>query len=859
MIKLSILLTAVLSVFTFSALAANMCEDYKLGEYRKTQWSDSISDGLRGELVNQLAKKDDLFEKISPELEFGLTDGVDLKVRFSRSVKDHLPLPFTGEITEYDFFKYKVNNKINLEFSGKLSGPFLFSEGSMGLDLIHSTDLKPGVEQTPCDVFDKVIDTSTEEGADFVKSVCQYRNKGYFTRYYEGIINFANKGLSWFLNLFADSEKNKLHANKALAPMKLHSKLGIPMDHKVFFEGNSDLAIGDIVEHTSFFNLKPVGIKFDLFSFIEPTYARFKKYFRSLSFKKEYGNKVIVEIQDAVLSGDSIEVFKLRPKIFGVIKLNLGRWNDDEFKEQNLTQRFVVDLNKNDGVEFFKKVLKSAYEQPIGLSKDDILIDFSDYADAVEAYRPLYQNGLNEDNRIFLKLPGVFKYSNRSLHKVSTITDGDESYTKGESFHSESYRQKFNINLGIFKFPKQDKKYECQAVYEVNETRDVKNPRSLNFECNYNNRYADNKVLNQVYQSLMMTVNGDIPENDLNEIYNLSLNGKDKISMFTNLSFGEDQIQKIAQVTEDEAYHEIAKLLFGEGAANIFGTKYTRRWKQLARNINSYKGIEGAKLQRCSFLLEKLEITNGRDTRYDEFAGIVGRKKGIKSIDSYRCIRYFNHAKRIVLKLKAFQEETKSEDRADKILGTFTDLEYSGLIQNLFLRLAGGTGFRDVRYTYIITSPKLERNIVRTTGPKYTANLPVRESHIRELINSDFQPRIKKLNFNINSCLHNTMKVKLDLFYPVSEGADLALKFIIREFSYVKDHSVAEVIVPLSEMNFDGISYTGTFAFPEGYLFDEAYNYYTTLVNSKGEPLSKETKSYVSKIINLEVMKDEND
>ena len=68
--------------------------------------------------------------------------------------------------------------------------------------------------------------------------------------------------------------------------------------------------------------------------------VRYKRIFRTLTFKKALGNKIIAEIEDTVISGADAQVFRIRPKVLYVLKLNFGEWSYDDFDQQSLLQRF---------------------------------------------------------------------------------------------------------------------------------------------------------------------------------------------------------------------------------------------------------------------------------------------------------------------------------------------------------------------------------------------------------------------------------------------------------------------------------------------------------------------------------------
>ena len=139
--KLSVFLTLVLlSSFSTFVFADNVCEEVELGEYQKPNWRESLSDGLKGELVRQIDRRDDLFERLSPEIEYGVNQYIDLELQFNRSVKDNLPKLNSECMTRDDLFSTKVQNRLQLEINANVEGEFLFSEGVAGLHLVHSTN-----------------------------------------------------------------------------------------------------------------------------------------------------------------------------------------------------------------------------------------------------------------------------------------------------------------------------------------------------------------------------------------------------------------------------------------------------------------------------------------------------------------------------------------------------------------------------------------------------------------------------------------------------------------------------------------------------------------------------------------------
>ena len=846
--NLSKLCSVVFVLITTSlSYAQDSCVDKTVGKYKKTIWENSLSDGLRGELVNQIARKENLFQKIRPEIEIG-NDIFDFKLTFTRNVNGHQPFPETGKISETDLFKFKINNSLNLELKGRADSGVVFTEAFGGVELTHSTEHIAGQKTDFCDTLGAIIDSDSTKGKELLKSSCSTRDKSSLSSYYDVVVDYLGSGVSWILNIFAESENNVVHAKAPLEPMKLHSKLGIPMDPKVFYENNADISIGDIIEHTTYYNWKPIGVNLNLFSNSLPSYAKFIRYFRTLTFKKAYGNKVIVEVTDTEVFGTTKDIFKIRPKVLWILKLNLGRWTSEEFKERSLTQRFEVDLNMSNGESFFNELLLSAYGNSLVFGKKPTrLVDHTNYEDAVVAHSPIYRDGYGSDSQIILKLPGTFDFRDRSFLRVSSVKVDAENYSKGELLHRESFRNKFSFDIGIFELKKKDKNYECQMLFDDNESNNKRdsNSSALNIECSYTNRYADNSILNDVYNSLKMTINQNLELAHDNALINLNFSKPTPITMYTNLSLSSKEIMKLKTVNENKVYHEYVKLLFGDDTKNIFHTKYHDLIEDERNYLRSMTLTPSPRLYKCSQFLANAGITDKVIKKFDEFKGIVGRKKGIESVDSSNCYSHYRRAKRIASYLVTLKQDVSKNDKIKKILEAFDDLEYAGMIQNLLVRLTDGVNSDGTRYTYIVTSPKISSSLVKTNGTSYTANLPNDALRLSSELDHEFIPRIESLDFSVNSCLNNKIKIETALFFPIEDNSDLELVLSFREFSVGRDEEVFNINIPFKSMNSTDGKYSAVISVPDEYKTSESHNVYTKVINSQGERVTKEFKTFI--------------
>ncbi len=848
-LKLSKILTSVVIVLVASTASSNQCVETTLGEYQKTLWGDSISDSLRGELVNQLEKKDDLFEDLTPEFEIGLAPKLDLNFKFQRAVKKHLPMPNDLFIASDDYLTYKVQNKLHLEFKSNFEAGIFFADSGAGLNLVHSSDHLPGKESDPCALYQIILDMRDDRAKDIYDGICTTRHKSKFTAYYDVAIKFLSQKTAKLFDSFVDSDKNVKFAEDPLAALRLHSLLGVPIDYRIFLENNADIAIGDVIEHTTFFNIKPLGLKVDLFGFLRPSHSRFRRHFRSLGFKKIEGDKVIVEIEDTQISGDGTEFFKLRPKLFDLIKINLGKWGKEDFKEESLLQRFEIDLKADKGIEFFKKILLAAYTPKLKLHRNSILIDHRDYEGAVSAFSPIYRDGYGSDNLFVIRIPGAIKYENRSYYDINRVHFEGNDYLTGEKLLRRKFRNKLHLDFWIFEIKKKDKNYECRLDLQA---KSIDHNSSMNIECNYYNRYAENRHIEDIRQSLEMTLDGKMDRLDQDILQSLLIEDTEKVSMYSNISFSKKQIDNITSSSEEEIIHEIAKLLFGDGAKNVFSKKYRRNWIDMRRFQFDNLSTADPRYTKCGIALAEFGIIEDYEIPYySKFLGNVGRGRGLHSYDTQYCFNYYRLAKELVRDIRKLADRF-SDDDVEDVLDILDDLEKSGLVQNLLVRLAGGIGRDKVRYNYVVSSPRLAEPVMQTNGVSYNAGLPSVRRSILEDLNDEFFPRIKKISYKMDDCRPGQLKVAVELYYMFDEVDDINFNLEVKTSSYKKEHIVHEEIVNASSMKeIDELNYEYTFDLGKKYDPTLRYNIYLKLLNKDGLHISEESKSFVRRLNTL--------
>ena len=845
--KLSTFLTAIIFVYITASVHALQCRDIKVGEYKKTLWDQSFLDGISGLAINELAKRDDIFEEFAPEIEFDLGSYIEFSFQATRSVRDHLPKPTNDIINSSDILNFKVRNNFQVELKGKVEAGILFSEGIAGIDLTHSTNRVPGKKLSECNFLKLILDDNEKSSALFHEGVCKEREKDKVTQYYETFIDFFSQHISNFMHRFIDSDKHTIFAEDPLSPLKIHALLGVPIDHNIFFENNTDISVGDVIDHTTFYAAKPLGLKFDIFEFIRPTYSRFRRFFRTIGYKKLKGNKVIVEIEDTIISGNDAEVFRISPRLFKLIKINLGKWGLENFTEESLTQKFEIDLNKEKGLKFFKEILKTSYKPNLSLNTESVLINYAPYEEAIKAYSPIFRDASGEDNLLVLKLPGIFDYQRRAYSNITSTEFEGQNYVIGEKLMRERLRSKLAIDLFLFEISRKNWNHECKVNLDKKSDKTDKNS-ALNVECSYYNKYGKSKHLYKIADSLDILLGDQFSDDHHNYLKDVQLSTPQRISMHSNISFPMKELDKISNKSEDEIYHTIAKLLFGQDAQNIFATKNHRQWK--VGNREQFKSTQKfSKLyKKCSLFLHEFGITDKINPLYDAFAGAVGNQKGIDHYKSGRCYSYFRMARDLTKSIIQFKNKETEVDKAETFLKLFTTLDKASLAQRLLIELSDGLSKDRVRFSYAVTAKELDKAILDTNGISHNVGLKKIRASILDEIQDEFNPRIGNISYFINTCSQEKLNVKMTTHYPLSHE-NIHINFLLNTSTIGKEENLLKYKVPLNKTESIGEN-TIEFNVPISLVYDpsENYNISISLMNELDQKISKQTKSFIRKL-----------
>lgn len=181
---------------------------------------------------------------------------------------------------------------------------------------------------------------------------------------------------------------------------------------------------------------------------------------------------------------------------------------------------------------------------------------------------------------------------------------------------------------------------------------------SMNIECNYHNRYAEKKHSEDIVEFLEMIQHENMNQDHKKILENLEFADRERISIYSNISFSKSDIDKIMSSDEDVMYHEVAKLLFGNDADNIFAKKYHRVWHKIKTDSRGRGSLQSTRLYRnCSQVLYTYNITDSKNHQYSEFNGIVRNDKGINAYKTSVCYNYFRRAKKIVTAISSVKDQ----------------------------------------------------------------------------------------------------------------------------------------------------------------------------------------------------------
>lgn len=820
-----------------------MAQDLIIGRYKKTVWNESITDALNGELVKVLYRKDDLFEKLSPEIELELSPFFDLNSRFSRSVREHLPRPVGDKLSPYDFASYKVANEFQIDIEAKANAGPVFTYGQTGTRLVHMSNHVPSLKNDKCDFMHQIIDSTVEEGRSYINAHCS-GSKDEISTFYLKAVHKLSGYLSSFMNLFTDSERNQLYAKDPLSPLKIHSLLGIPLNPDIFKSDNNSIQQGDVVEHVTFYGWRPLGIEFNIFEFLKPNSFIYRRVFRSVRYQKLPNNLVSVEVEDTQISGDSTEIFRLRPKL-GIIKLNFGRFATKNFSQESLIQKFEVDISQETGIDFFKHLVKAMYKPSVKDLEDVIITPPVD--DAISAELPVFRSGNGEETRLQLKFPGVFKYEKRNYKDVEDRISHADFYLKAERLQSEYVNSKLNFSLGPISMSKKKRNQECSINFNINRRETGLNGSTLNFGCKYSNSYTTNEDKDKALESLLIAMNGNVKDEDIDKISNLNLN-REPFTLYSQIFFSQDQIERIFNATEEQVTSEISKMMFGEDAINIFSPKYGDIWRKYRRYRHSTVNKNSKFFRKCSSMLHHYGITDSIQEKYDNFYGLAGHDKGLYPFKKFTCESYYRSAIELTTLITSLQEEGDRVDNANNVLELFDSVKHIGLAQNLLVRLAGGLKSEGVKHTYLVNSPKLDRPIFHSEGKAQKFAVHPSQDLTNELIAQNFH-RVSKITYFVDNDDRSKIKVNLLLQYALEDPSNTAVSLVISDYKYSSGENEREHLVRFDEMNQVGEKeFEFYIPIDDEFNFDTGHNAFLRLIGDKQQAIGRETRTYINSI-----------
>jgi hypothetical protein len=516
-----------------------------------------------------------------------------------------------------------------------------------------------------------------------------------------------------------------------------------------------------------------------------------------------------------------------------------------------LLQRFEVDLSDKEGSgqKFFNKILKSAYAPNVFLSKNSVLIDYSGYEEDVKVDSPIFRDSAGEDDKVILRIPGIFSYENRSFSLEENITVEEKEYLSGERL----LRREFQNDISFWGIPKVDNKFECRLKLFSSSIITLEEDSSMNVECSYYNKYAGTDHVRQTAEFIDMITLNNIDPKDRSILEKTVYETRNKINLYTNLSFSKKEIENILMANEDDIYNSFAKLIFGPQAENIFASKYHKLWLKAKpifdpRRKREQQKRNSSRIRECSSFLNLVGITDNYDEEYSRVDGVAGKNKGINSYVSNRCYNYFKMAKDITESILELQETVLSSGKLNQIIDIFEDLDKVGLYQSVLAALAGGVQEDRVRYTYILTSPYIDQVLASSNGLKYDIENKNLKKSLSAELNADLFTRVKSLRYSYNTCSPDILTSYLKLNYPVEDKAKILGQFTLSRYLGGRDNSVAQDKTLLSQMIYNTYGeYISQIRLDGPLDKNNSHNMYFELLNEQDMRLSREVKIFLKK------------
>lgn len=519
---------------------------------------------------------------------------------------------------------------------------------------------------------------------------------------------------------FADTERAAVYWDKYAEPIMLFPKSGLPLRLRVFMGDSNLLAVGDRLTFTTFVAVSPLVLGVDYYG-AKLGYRYYWRFLRETTVEKLPDSVVKVRVRNWRGRGGELTPFKYRPEVrlwFFTLGYTFFESVRDDFLERTSDEVYLVDLKNEEGLEFFKKLVK----QSGSINPNPKLPDPQEI-DGMETLASEISDGKNRNFRVRANLFSWLRYRASKLATTRRIVTQDADLNEAVRVNSREYMNRIGRHRDIRSrsviVAQSDVHWQNDVVIEETdrqgETRQI-HPEdeklAVLISTNYSNRWATAADVRALAHGIDKILNLKTPHPILEEFKEFEDDGRTRLTVYLDLSFGPEQITRGSRISETEIWKLLAELLLGEEFREAWATEGNRFWWE--PDAPPYRGVDPP-APHISRHYDELR----------EFKHRPSKRSRIFNPAEYRSSDLYRIAKKTFKKMKSlstlFVERPDCLRCLSKGYSTGKDVL---LVQALAVRLAGGVEQGGVGFDYDILVGNMVRPVSGTNSIEHGYQLP---------------------------------------------------------------------------------------------------------------------------------------
>ena len=601
---------------------------------------------------------------------------------------------------------------------------------------------------------------------------------------------------------FADTERAAVYWDDYAEPIMLFPKTGLPLKMRVFMGDNKMLAVGDRLSFTSFVAVSPFVMGIDQYG-VRLGYRYFFRFLRETTVEKLPDSVVNVRVRNWRGRGGELTPFKYRPEVrLWIFKIGYTFFESvrDNFREKTTDEVYRVDLKTEEGMAFFKKLVKQS-----GRVNPNPKLPEPEEIEGMETLASEESHGKNQNFRVRANFFSWYRYRNSKLATTRRITTQDADLTEALRVNSREYLNRFGRRRDVRRrsviIAQSDVRWQDDVVIEevnregeVEEVHPEDEKLAVLISTNYSNRWANAADVRALARGVDQILGLKGTDAVLEDFKQFESEERTRLTVYLDINFGPEQIRTGAGVSDEEVWRVLGELLLGPEHADAWISEAKRFWWE--PDAPPYRGVDPP----VSHITRYYDQQRGFGYRPFKRSRVFDPTQ-YRSSDLYRIAKKtFKKMERLVT---LFLERPDCLKCLVRGYSTGKDIF---LVQALAVRFSGGVETGGVGYDYHFLVGNMVRPIGGSNGIEHGYQLP----RVSEILYSAEQtwespPRLRAGQMLVNASGRDQQLeegepcAKVRLFSDHYFDDDLSLKMIWRRKRMTADRSLRVDFASLGE------------------------------------------------------------